>query len=108
VKTLNPTPKKQDEACRISDDTGTVVICNCVANPSLDTGYCARACSVGESCGAGHACDPMLPTSFTTLPKGAAGSCLKLCTKDSDCLTGTVCRQSGGIAGKTCQPLTRH
>jgi hypothetical protein len=108
VKTVNPTPKKQDEPCKNTESTPSLLICNCVADLASGAGYCARACSVGESCGAGHVCDPMLPTSFSTLPKGVAGACLKTCTKDGDCLAGTVCRQSGGIAGKTCQPLTRH
>ena len=92
------------DACLDTDD-GTK--CACVWGLGTKMGYCSKFCRVGDgSCPSGYTCDADVPASFTTVPAGVLGNCLKDCGGDGDC-TNAFCEQHAAVATKTCQPGAR-
>jgi len=82
------------ESCTSAD------ACWCIRR-TLTKGYCTQFCRVGSvgTCPGGFACDPGLPTEFTTAPADLAGHCAKTCTSDADCVNSS-CVAAGGLALK--------
>jgi hypothetical protein len=90
---------------------GTTTTCNCLGRTG-QSGVCTKACIVGRTgtCSTGFACSPDVPktfsdgsTAFTATPNGLSGNCLKNCTVNADCPTGTYC-DTNDTAGKVCKP----
>ena len=104
--------KSVGTACTSTDASATPPACDCLYSTTTNKGYCTQFCIFGgtPSCGTGYSCDTLLPSSGTTIfsgsPTSLAGSCLKNCTTDSDCTAiNSTCKQSAGVASKTCQPF---
>lgn len=90
---------------------GTTTTCNCLGRTG-QSGVCTKACIVGRTgtCSTGFSCSPDVPktfsdgsTAFTATPAGLSGNCLKNCTVNADCPTGTYC-DTNDTVGKVCKP----
>ena len=117
VKTRAAYPKAPGTACT-SADAKAPAQCNCLYETKTGSGYCANSCHFGETtCGAGFTCDSGLPKTplraddvvFTKVPLGLAGSCLKNCATDADCVgLNAYCDEGAGTAQKICRIGTRR
>lgn len=99
----------------LGDACTTATDCLCLKGTTT-AGYCTTLCKAGSTgeCPTGYSCDSLLTAKSTTgadlytmtsLPAGLSGYCVKNCTSDLGCPTGTTCKLSGGMGTqKTCQP----
>lgn len=99
----------------LGDACTTTTDCLCLKGTTT-AGYCTTICKAGSTgeCPTGYSCDALLTAKSTTgadlytmtsLPAGVSGYCVKNCTSDLGCPTGTTCKLSGGMGTqKTCQP----
>ncbi|MGZ3423016.1 MAG: hypothetical protein ACXVEE_34460 [Polyangiales bacterium] len=95
--------KKLGDPCTTTDE------CICSIAAGAAAGTCVTKCRDGDDCGAGFTCDALVPAStftFVTQPFQLLGSCLRNCSTDADCPSGTdpICALSAGLTQKTCRP----
>ncbi|MFI5298311.1 MAG: hypothetical protein ACHREM_09455 [Polyangiales bacterium] len=106
-------PVKLGDFCNFMLTATPPTYCNCRYNRSgvwLDEGYCTQFCTIGttgNACGAGYVCASGLPSAyFSSEPVGLAGTCLKTCATDADCVTyHTTCNKTyaGAAATGVCE-----
>jgi hypothetical protein len=80
--------------------------CLCQLGVTSNSGYCTSVCTTGAaSCTAGFSCDPGLSASYSSMPSGLFGLCLKNCATNLDCSgLGSSCVQDGGGVSMVCKP----
>jgi hypothetical protein len=104
--------KTTGDTCATKDDCLI-----CYKTTAAPSGTCSNFCTTGgtAACKAGFSCDSLLDATnsmgapmftFTTVPAGISGLCLRNCAADTECLATEQCVASAGMTQKTCKPKT--